>query len=93
MPPQAQVGPTATPVLPPAEIEPLAAWIEVDMARQLVHLHAKGEIVSSHAAASGRTDVAGAATPTGLFRVQILQEGPIENVPGVYVSDIVIFDA
>ena len=93
MSPQAQVGPTTTIDLPPAEIEPLAAWIEVDLARQLVLLHANGEIVSSHAAASGRTDVAGAATPTGLFRVQILQEGPIENDPGLYGSDIVIFDA
>ena len=76
----------------PTEIDPLADWIEVDLARQLVVLHADGGIVSSHAAASGRTDVAGAATPPGSYRVQILQKGPIENVPGVFVSDIVIYD-
>jgi hypothetical protein len=85
--------PSATVVLPPSDIDPLADWIEVDLVRQIVVLHSDGGIVSSHAAASGRTDVAGAATPPGLYRVQILQPGPIENVPGVYVSDIVIFDA
>ena len=84
---------TATVVLPPAKIDPQADWIEVDLARQLVVLHADGNIVSSHDAASGRSDVAGAATPAGLYRVQILQQGPIENVPGVFVGDIVIFDA
>ncbi len=93
VPPTPTLEPTATVVLPPAEIDPQADWIEVDLAQQLVVLHADGSIVSSLAAASGRTDVAGAATPPGLYRIQILQPGPIENVPGVYVSDIVIFDA
>ncbi len=91
--PQPDLKPTATDVLPPDEVDSLADWIEVDLTRQLVVLHADGGIVSSHAAASGRTDVPGAATPPGLYRVQILQKGPIENVPGVYVGDIVIFDA
>ena len=63
------------------------------MARQLVFLHADGGIVSSHAAAIGRTGDAGAATLLpGVSRVQILQKGAIENVPGELVSDILIYD-
>jgi hypothetical protein len=92
-PPSPTLEPSTTLVLPPSDIDPLADWIEVDLVRQVVVLHADGSIVSAYAAASGRSDIAGAATPPGLFRVQILQAGPVENVPGVYVSDIVIFDA
>jgi hypothetical protein len=73
MPPTPTFEPTATAVEPPAEIGPLAAWIEVDLARQVVVLHADGAILSSHAAASGRTGVAGAATPPGPHRVQSLR--------------------
>jgi hypothetical protein len=91
--PQPARKPTGTDVLPPDEADPLANRIELDLTRQLVVLYADGGIVSSHAASSGRTDIAGAATPPGLYRVQILQRGPIQTVPGVFVGDLVIYDA
>jgi hypothetical protein len=83
--------PPQTPCLPMKSA--LADLVGVDLERQLVGLHADGGIVSIHAAAGGRTDVAGAAKPTGLNRVQILQKGPIESDSGVIVGDIVINDA
>lgn len=32
------------------------------------------------------------ATPAGLYKVQSKEKGPIENVPGVFVADIIMFD-
>ncbi len=32
------------------------------------------------------------ATPPDLYRVQSKEKGPIESVPGVFVSDIIMFD-
>jgi hypothetical protein len=60
----------------------------VDLSRQRVLLHEDGEIVAELAASSGLPE---APTPPGLYRVQMMEKGPTENVPGVWVSDILIF--
>jgi lipoprotein-anchoring transpeptidase ErfK/SrfK len=88
---EAPKPPTAIPTAeePPALIRPDDSWIEVELSRQMVVLHAGGEIVAEYPAASG---VEGYETPPGLYRVQMMQKGPIENVPGVWVADILLFD-
>jgi hypothetical protein len=72
----------------PAYIQPGDSWIEVDIGRQLVILHEGAAIIAEYPASSG---IEGYETPPGLFRVQMKEKGPIENVPGVWVSDILIF--
>ena len=71
----------------PTELGPLEKWIEIDLARQTVALHPSGRIL---AVPPSR---AGAPTPPGLYRVQIMQKGPTGNVPGVSVRDSSIFDS
>ena len=73
----------------PEYIGPTDSWIEVDLGRQVVILHKGGEVIAELPASSG---VEGHATPPGLYRVQMMEKGPDENVPGVFVSDILIFD-
>jgi lipoprotein-anchoring transpeptidase ErfK/SrfK len=73
----------------PAYILPTDSWIEVDLGRQVVFLHEETTIIAEYAASSG---IEGYETPPGLYRVQTKEKGPIENVPGVWVSDILIFD-
>jgi len=79
---------TATAEALPPYIGPAVSWIEVDLTRQLVVLHEGGSIIAKLPASSG---VAGHSTPPGLYRVQMMEKGPDENVPGVFVSDILIF--
>jgi hypothetical protein len=83
---------TATAVEMPALLDRDGSWIEVDLRRQEVVLHKGGAIVGEYAASSGVSTEGGYATPPGLYRVQMMEKGPIENVPGVFVSDILIFD-
>lgn len=73
----------------PSYILPTDSWIEVDLDRQLVVLHEEATIIEVYPASSG---IEGYETPRGLYRVQMMEKGPVENVPGVWVSDIVIFD-
>src|SRR5574340_263464 len=77
----------STPTIP-ALIRAEDSWIEVVLAQQVLRLHEGSEIVGEYAAASGAADY---PTPPGLYRVQMMEKGPIENVPGVWVSDILIF--
>lgn len=86
--PSSQPAESPTPA-PPALIQPADSWIEVDLARQLVLLHQADKVVAAYAASSG---VPEAPTPPGLYRVQMMIKGPDENVPGVFLSDILIFD-
>jgi L,D-transpeptidase catalytic domain len=83
-----------TPSLQPLPTEIVAAseWIEVDVAAQAVLLHRDGAVVAQYPAATGLTTYAKYRTPAGVFDIQVKQKGPIENVPGVFVSDILIFD-
>jgi len=77
---------TARPVI--RAVRPGEKWIEVDLDAQMVRLWIGEEMQAEYAAASGVQDL----TIPGEYRVQQLIEGPIENVPGVWVSDIVIYD-
>lgn len=80
--------PLATKEPTPDYIRPADSWIEVQLDRQSVLLHEGPEIIAELPASSG---VEGHETPPGLYRVQVMEKGPIENVPGVWVSDILIF--
>lgn len=82
--------PAATASLP-SLIRSTDSWIEVDLARQVVILHEADKVIGEYAASSGLTTDPNTATPPGLYRVQMMEKGPIENVPGVFVSDILIF--
>lgn len=86
---------TATPPAPHATKEPTReyilpadSWIEVDLEGQQVLLHEGSDTIAAYPASSGVKDH---ETPPGLYRVQMMEKGPIENVPGVWVSDILIF--
>jgi L,D-transpeptidase catalytic domain len=91
--PQREPTLTATPLVqPPTQISPSQAWIEVDLARQTVILHAGGSVIAEYPASTGVTSDPKYATPPGLYRVQSKDKGPVESVPGVYVSDVIMFD-
>jgi lipoprotein-anchoring transpeptidase ErfK/SrfK len=76
----------------PTEIEASERWIEVDVPAQLVRLHDGNQVVGEYLAASGVNTSPETTTYTGLFEVQQMMRGPVESVPGVYVTDVIIFD-
>ncbi len=82
---------TSTPALP-ALIDPASSWIEVDLAKQSVILHDKGSVLAEYPASTGVTGDPQYATPPGLYQVQSKDKGPVESVPGVFVSDVIMFD-
>lgn len=84
--------PTEPSLLPPAEIGSLDAWIEVDLAKQIVILHEGALILAEVPASTGVTSDPKYATPPGLYRVESKDKGPVESVPGVYVNDLIMFD-
>jgi hypothetical protein len=67
-------------------------WIEVDLTAHLVRLHQDGRVVSSYAAATGDGSKPAYTTWPGLFAVWQKYKGPEETSPGVYVTDILVFD-
>jgi len=86
-------APTATPIpTPPAEIGADDRWIEVDLAAQVVRLHAGSQVVGEYAAASGADIESQFVTPAGLYHVQSKDKGPVESVEGVFCSDVIMFD-
>ena len=53
----------------------------------------KGDLViAEYPASTGVTSEPRYMTQPGLQRVQSREKGPVESVPGVYVTDIVMFD-
>lgn len=76
----------------PARIDPASAWIEVDLARQVVLLHEAGQVIAELEASTGVTSDPKYATPPGLYRVQSMEQGPIQSIPDVYVSHVIMFD-
>ncbi len=76
----------------PALIDPASAWIEVSLLRQVVILHQGGAVAAEYAASSGVTTDPQYATPPGLYQVQSKDKGPVESVPGVFVTDVIMFD-
>ena len=83
-----------SPVSPviPTQIVPASSWLEVDLAKQTVSLHDDGKVVAEYAASTGVTSDRKYATPPGVYRIQSKDKGPVESSPGVFVSDVVMFD-
>ncbi len=82
----------ATPVVPPPKVGPSQKWIEVDLALQVVRLREGDRMLAEYPAATGVVTSTETATVPGVYMVQQMIKGPIENVPGVFVSDILIYD-
>lgn len=82
---------TAT-TAPPAQIASSAAWIELDIARQVVLLHQDGIVLAELPASSAATSDPKYASAPGAYRVQSRDKGPVVATPGVYVTDVVMFD-
>ncbi len=82
----------ATEATPPPAIEPEERWIEVDVSSQVVRLHDGSQMIGEYPVATGVNTSPETTTYTGLFTVREMMKGPIESVPGVYVTDVVIFD-
>ncbi len=83
---------TPTPNAVPTQISPSASWIEVDLAAQTIRLHQGDQVTAEYSVSTGVMDDPQYATPPGLYKVQSKEKGPIENVPGVFVADIIMFD-
>jgi lipoprotein-anchoring transpeptidase ErfK/SrfK len=77
---------------PPPEIGADERWIEVDKSAQMVRLHDGEQVIGEYPAATGVNTFPETTTYTGIFKVKQMMEGPVESVPGVYVTDVVIFD-
>ncbi len=77
---------------PPNEIGPSERWIEVDLPGQVVTLHDGKIITGKFPASSGVNTSPETTTYTGLFHVQQSIKEPMMSVPGVFVSDVVVFD-
>ncbi len=67
-------------------------WIEVDLAAQTVRLWQERQVVAEYLAATGVATATETTTAPGVYHIQQMIKGPIENVPGVFVSDILIYD-
>ena len=67
-------------------------WIEVDLATQMVRLREGDKIMAEFLASTGVAISPETTTYPGVYQVQEMIKGPIENVPGVFVSDILIYD-
>ena len=89
--------PTANVATPTAFVSTLEVgssqrWIEVDLAAQIVRLREGNQVLAEYLASTGVAISAETTTYPGVYQVQQMIKGPIENVPGVFVSDILIFD-
>jgi len=85
--------PSATARIPtPLQLDLIDHWIEVDLEYQRVRLHEGQQVIATYAAATGVPGDPATATTPGVYFVVEMEKGPIENVPGVFVADIVLFD-
>lgn len=82
---------TQTPNRPP-EIEASERWLEVDIPAQMIRLHDGDQVLEEYPVATGVNTSPETTTYTGIFEVQQMLAGPVESVPGVFVTDVVIFD-
>lgn len=82
----------AAPVELPEGIGPAERWIEVDLSAQAVRLHDGQRTLAEYEASTGVNTSPQTTTYTGLFTVEEMIKGPIVSVPGVYVTDVIIFD-
>ncbi len=83
---------TPTAVVSAPAVGAAEKWIEVDLAAQRVRLREGSQILSEHMASTGAAISPETTTYPGVYQVQQKIKGPIENVPGVFLSDILIFD-
>jgi lipoprotein-anchoring transpeptidase ErfK/SrfK len=81
-----------TPAVTPPPVASDQKWLEVDLARQVVRLRVGQQVMAEYPAATGVMTSTETATQPGVYMVQQMIQGPIENVPGVFVSDILIYD-
>ncbi len=95
-PPNASGTPSPIPATPVASLPNWIgrsdSWIEIDLAAQTLTLHDRGVIIAEYPVSTGVTTDPRYATPPDLYRVQSMDPGPIESAPGVFVSDLVMFD-
>jgi len=86
---------TATPTpsrTPTAAPTPRGRWIEVDLSDQVVILH-DGDVGSSVLSmSSGVGGSPQTTTYVGRYTVGLMDPGPDETAPGVFVANIVLFD-
>ncbi|MCX6025271.1 MAG: L,D-transpeptidase [Chloroflexi bacterium] len=66
--------------------------MEVDLEHQLLRLHEGQQVIATFAAATGVPGDPPTPTTPGMYRVVEKEKGPIENVAGVFVADIILFD-
>jgi lipoprotein-anchoring transpeptidase ErfK/SrfK len=93
LPPTSQASPTATaPIVRRTAPSTGEQWIEVALDRQTVILHDGDIIAGEFTASAGVGTSPETTTYPGEYRVQSMMPGPVESVPGVYVTDVVIFD-
>ena len=90
-PPQRQCLPPRL-AFPPAQLDLIDRWSEVDTEYQLVRLHEGQQVIATYAAAIRVHGDPATATTPGVYFVVEKEKGPIENVPGVFAADIVLFD-
>lgn len=76
----------------PTQISPSAAWIEIDVAAQTILLHEGDLFAAEYSVSTGMADNPNYSTPAGVYKVQSKEKGPVESVPGVFVTDIIMFD-
>jgi hypothetical protein len=90
LPSTSQASPTAPAARPSTNAGD--QWIEAVLDRQTVILHDGDTIAGEFTAAAGVGTSPETTTYPGEYRVQSMMPGPVESVPGVYVTDVVIFD-
>lgn len=83
---------TGTTLVPMPEIESGERWIEVELSVQTLRLREGDQITAEYSISSGLAESPETTTFPGVYEVQQKISGPIENVPGVFVSDILIYD-
>ncbi len=91
-PPTRAASSPLTPVSTGAPLHLTGRWIEIDLAAHVVRLHDGETVVASYPAATGEGSRPEYTTWPGLFQVQQKYKGPEETVPGVFVTDILVFD-
>lgn len=90
-------GPTPSPaptscVGPGFDPRPDERWIEVDLEKQVARLYAGCTATAEYAVAAGVGTSPETTTYTGVFKIRQKMKGPIESSPGVYVTDVLVFD-
>lgn len=84
--------PSSTPAVHAPPVGLAEKWIEVELAAQMLRLREGTRTLAEYPCATGVGISPETTTNPGVHTIQQMIEGPIENVPGVYVSHILIYD-